>query len=56
VTNVFEELCERIRGEMPELGRAVDRALRAWEHAQRIPDEYAYLDSVVLKWPPLSCP
>ena len=48
MTNVFEELCERIRGEVPELERAVDRALRAWVQAQRTPGEYAYLDSVAL--------
>jgi hypothetical protein len=48
MTNVFEELSERIRGEVPELGRAVDRALRAWVHAQQMPGEYAYLDSVAL--------
>jgi len=48
VTSLFEELCERIRGEVPELERAVDRALGAWAHAQQTPDEYAYLDSVAL--------
>ena len=48
MTNLFEELCERIRGEVPELERAVDRALGAWVHAQQTPDEYAYLDSVAL--------
>ena len=48
MTNVFEELCERIRGEVPELGRAVDRARQGWVHAQQTPDEFAYLDSVAL--------
>jgi hypothetical protein len=48
VTNVFEELCERIRGEVPELGRVVDRALGAWVQAQQTPSEHAYLDSVAL--------
>lgn len=48
MTSVFEEICERIRGEMPELERVVQRAQRAWSHAQQTPDEYAYLDSVAL--------
>ncbi len=48
MTNVFEELCDRIRGEVPELERVADRALRAWVHAQQTPGEYAYLDSVAL--------
>jgi hypothetical protein len=46
VTNVFEELCERIRGEVPELGRVVDRVLGAWVHAQQTPGEYAYLEAL----------
>lgn len=45
---VYEELVERIHGEVPDLERAVQRALQAWVHVQRAPEEQAYLDSVAL--------
>jgi len=48
VTTVFQEVCERIQGEMPELERVVQRALGAWSRAQQTREEYAYLDSVAL--------
>jgi hypothetical protein len=43
-----QELAERIRGEVPDLERLVERALQAWSHVQRAPEEQAYLDSVAL--------
>lgn len=47
--NVYNELADRIRGEEPDLDRLVQRALWAWSHAQRSPDEQdVYLDSVAL--------
>lgn len=45
---LYEELVERIRGEMPDLEQIVQRALRAWSQAQKMPGEQAYLDSVAL--------
>jgi len=48
VSALYEELVERIRGEVPDLERVVQRALRAWSQAQRAPGEQAYLDSVAL--------
>ena len=45
---LYCELVERIRGEVPDLERAVQRALRAWSQAQRVSGERAYLDSVAL--------
>ena len=44
----YLELAERIRGEVPELERAMQRALAAWAQAERMPQEDAYLDSVAL--------
>jgi hypothetical protein len=49
VNSSYEELVERIRGEVPDLERVVQRALRAWPQAQRASGEQdAYLDSVAL--------
>lgn len=48
MTGGYLELAERIRGEVPELQRVVDRALAAWTQVQRMPQEDAYLDSVAL--------
>lgn len=43
------ELVERIRGEIPDLERVIQRALRAWSHACRSSEEQnVYLDSVAL--------
>ncbi len=46
--DVYQELVERIRGEVPELERAIQRALHAWSQVQQTPDEQAYVDSVAL--------
>jgi len=48
VNALYLELVERIRGEVPDLDRVVQRALAAWVQAKRMPDESAYLDSVAL--------
>jgi hypothetical protein len=48
VNALYEELVERIRGEVLDLERVVQRAPRAWSQAQREPGEQAYLDSVAL--------
>jgi hypothetical protein len=48
VSALYEELVERIRGEVPDLERVVQRALRAWSQVQRTSGEQAYLDSVAL--------
>jgi len=49
VNRVFQELAERIRGEIPELERVVQRALQSWSRGQRSPDEQdVYLESVAL--------
>lgn len=45
---LYQELAERIRGEVPDLERVGQRALAAWSQAKRMPDEGAYLDSVAL--------
>jgi hypothetical protein len=44
----YLEVAERIRGEAPELERVARRALAAWTHVERMPQEDAYLDSVAL--------
>jgi hypothetical protein len=36
---VYGELAERIRGEVPDLERVVQRAQQAWLQVQGIPDE-----------------
>lgn len=49
MTKIYEELIERINGEMPDLDRLVHRVSRAWSNAQRSPQELEiYLDSVAL--------
>lgn len=45
---LYLQLVERIRGEIQDLERIVQRALAAWSQAKRMPDESAYLDSVAL--------
>lgn len=45
---LHEELAERIRDEMPDMERVVQRALRAWSQVQKTSGEQAYLDSVAL--------
>lgn len=44
----YRELAERIRGEVLDMDRIVQRIELAWEQAQRQPTEQAYLDSVAL--------
>jgi hypothetical protein len=45
----YQELVERIRGEVRELEDVVQRALRAWSKAQNpSPEQEFYLDSVAL--------
>lgn len=48
MTSPFLELAERIRGEIPDLDRIVQRVQAAWAQARRMPEESAYLDSVAL--------
>ena len=45
---LYEELAERIRGEVPDLECVVQRALQSWSQVQRMPGEQAYLNSVAL--------
>ena len=45
----YRELVDRIRGEIGDLDRLVQRALRAWPRAQDLsPEQGIYLDSVAL--------
>ena len=45
----FENLAERIRGEITDLTEVIDRAGQAWQFVQeRPPEQYAYVDSVAL--------
>jgi hypothetical protein len=45
----YDELVERIRGEIPDLDQTVERALTAWAKAQEIAEEpNLMLDSVAL--------
>lgn len=49
MNGLYKELVERIRGEMTDLERVVQRALRSWPQAQKASSEQdAYLDSVAL--------
>lgn len=46
---LYHELAERFRGEVEDLDRTAQRALRAWERARSVTvDQDAYLDSVAL--------
>lgn len=45
----YLELVQRIRGEIPDFERVINRALRAWSQVEKKSDEYdVYLDSVAL--------
>ena len=44
----FIELAERFRGEVPELERAIQRALGSWAQLRKLPQDDAYVDSVAL--------
>ncbi len=48
MNEVYAELAMRIRSEASDLDRVIQRALAAWQKAQRAPDSDAYLDSVAL--------
>jgi hypothetical protein len=48
VNDIYRELAERIRGEVPDLESVIQRAQRAWMQVQKTPDEQAFLDSVAL--------
>jgi len=49
VNTVYRELAERIRGEVSDLERLIQRVLQSWEGGQRSPDQQdVYLDSVAL--------
>lgn len=48
MNSLYAELSERIRGEVSDLDRVVQRALAAWLQVQRKSDIDAYLDSVAL--------
>ena len=39
MTDLYRELVERIRGEVPDLDQTVQRVLTAWEKAQEIAEE-----------------
>ena len=46
---MYGELAERIRGEVSDLARVIQRALQSWSRGQRLPDERdVYLESVAL--------
>jgi hypothetical protein len=44
----YQELASRIRGELSDLDRVVQRAQSAWPHVLNMADNQAYLDSVAL--------
>lgn len=49
MTEPFENLAERIRGEVTDLAEVIDRAEQAWQLVQHgPPEQYAYVDSVAL--------
>jgi hypothetical protein len=48
LNSLYEELVDRIRGEVPDLDRVVQRAQRAWTQTQMTSEEQLYLDSVAL--------
>jgi hypothetical protein len=49
MNTVFQELAERIRGEMSDMEQVVERVLRVWPQAQQETGEQdVYLDSVAL--------
>lgn len=49
MNKVYQELAERIRGEVPDLERVVQRVLQAWSRGQRsLGEQDVYLESVAL--------
>ena len=45
---IYQEMAERIRGEVQDLERIIQRALVSWSRAKEKPVESAYIDSVAL--------
>ena len=49
MSELFENLAERIRGEVSDLEQVIERAGQAWQLVQRVQSEqYFYVDSVAL--------
>ena len=48
MNQIYRQLAERIRGELPQLERALTRAQDAWSHIQREPENHVYADSAAL--------
>ena len=48
MTSIYRLLAERIRGEVEEIDRVVQRALTAWSRVSQYPEEDMYLDVVAL--------
>jgi len=48
MNTVYDQVVERIRGEVETLEQIVTRALDAWSRVRRMPGEQAYVDSVAL--------
>lgn len=49
MTNHYEDLVERMRDEIADLDRLVQKALMAWNHSKKMPvEQEVYLDSVAL--------
>lgn len=49
MSRLYQNLVERIRGEVLDLEQVADRALQGWSMVQRAPaEQYAYVDSVAL--------
>lgn len=49
MNTIYQELVERIRGELADLEIIIGRAQRSWKQAQKISDDQdVYLDSVAL--------
>jgi hypothetical protein len=49
VNTVYQEVAERIRGEVSDLARVIQRALQSWSRGEQLPDERdVYVESVAL--------
>ena len=49
MSNLYQNLIERIRGEVSDLEQVTDRAIHGWSIVQKAPaEQYAYVDSVAL--------
>ena len=50
MSTLLEELAARLRGEVPELGRAVERAVNAWLKGRTLSeDREVHVDSAALR-------